>query len=89
VAPDGLESLRASDNPQLLDIVITQRDMAQLIDRCVTAPERVGFAVLHALSDNRYKRLDLSRARELVGYAPEDDSFEISRAVDLGPEEKV
>ena len=89
VAPERLEDLHHSRNPQLLDIVITQRDMAQLLHRCVTAPDSVRFEVLHALSDNRYKRMDIGRAREVVGYAPQDDAFEISVAVELGPEEKV
>lgn len=31
------------------------------------------FAIFHGLSDNAFKRLDISDARELVGYAPEDD----------------
>ena len=33
--------------------------------------------------------MDIGRAREVVGYAPQDDAFEISVAVELGPEEKV
>jgi uronate dehydrogenase len=89
VPNERLDEVRDADNPQLLDIVITQRDMAQLLHRCVLAPEAVRFEVLHALSDNRWKRLDLARARAVVGYAPQDDAFEISRAVELGPEEKV
>ncbi len=89
VRPSDLPKLRASDNPQQLDIVITQRDMGQLIHRCVTAPDEVRFEVLHALSNNRWSRLDMTRAREVVGYRPEDDAFEISREVELGPEEKV
>ena len=69
--------------------MITQRDMAQLIAPLRHGAGRVRFEVLHALSDNRYKRMDIGRAREVVGYAPEDDAFEISVAVELGPEEKV
>lgn len=53
---------------------ISQRDMCQLLVRCVEAPD-VPFALLHASSDNRFKRLDIRRAREVVGYAPEDDAF--------------
>ncbi len=89
VPPSRLHELHHSRNPQLLDIAITQRDMAQLLHRCVTAPESVRFEVLHALSDNRYKRMDIARAREVVGYAPEDDAFRISAEIELGPEERV
>jgi len=31
---------------------------------------------LHGLSDNRFKGLDISDARELIGYAPQDDTTE-------------
>jgi len=46
----------------------------QLIVRCIDA-EDVRFAVLHGLSDNRFKRLDISDARALVGYTPQDDAL--------------
>ena len=35
--------------------------------------ENIKFAILHGLSDNRFKRLDISDARALVGYQPQDD----------------
>ena len=35
--------------------------------------ETLKFAIFNALSDNRFKRLDISDARELLGYAPQDD----------------
>ncbi len=51
---------------------VSQNDLVQLMERCVDV-ENVKFAVLHALSENTFKRLDISDARELVGYAPEDN----------------
>lgn len=35
--------------------------------------ERVGYAVVHGESDNRFKRLSIETARSLLVYAPEDD----------------
>ena len=32
--------------------------------------------MLHGISNNRFKRLDISDARELVGYDPQDDLTE-------------
>ena len=58
----------------LLDDFVSQRDLTQLLQRCIDA-EDVQFALLHGLSDNRFKRLDISEARALVGYAPQDDSL--------------
>jgi uronate dehydrogenase len=87
VTPEQEALLADVENPRYLDIVITQRDLGQLIHRCLMAPPDAGFAVLHALSENRRKRLDLARARELVGYEPQDDAFEIvNRPVQSAPE---
>ncbi len=33
------------------------------------------FVIAHGISDNRFKRLDLSETRRLLGYEPESDSF--------------
>jgi len=70
-----LESVRDEEGIGMLDSFVSHRDLDQLINRCVDV-ENVQFAVLHGLSDNRFKRLDISDARELVGYAPQDDSTE-------------
>lgn len=51
---------------------VSQRDLIQLMEKCIDV-ENVKFAVLHALSENTFKRLDISDARELVGYAPQDN----------------
>ncbi len=56
----------------LLDAYVSRRDLTQLIRKCIEA-EHIQFAIFNGLSNNRFKRLDLSDARELVGYEPEDD----------------
>lgn len=56
----------------LLDAFVSERDLNQLIQRSIDA-EHIRFAVLHGLSNNRFKRLDISDARALVGYDPQDD----------------
>jgi nucleoside-diphosphate-sugar epimerase len=67
------ESVRKESGIRMLDAWVSHRDLNQLINRCIEV-ENVRFAILHGLSDNRFKRLDISDARELVGYAPEDDA---------------
>jgi hypothetical protein len=37
----------------------------------------VPFAIVNGVSNNRYKRLNLDESREILGYAPQDDAFEI------------
>ncbi|HYX49895.1 MAG TPA: hypothetical protein VE843_09145, partial [Ktedonobacteraceae bacterium] len=58
---------------------VSERDLNQLLVRCIEAPD-VRFAVYRAISNNRFKRLDLTSTRGLLGYAPQDDAFEIFQA---------
>jgi NAD(P)-dependent dehydrogenase (short-subunit alcohol dehydrogenase family) len=61
----------------ILDAFVSRRDLNQLIEKCIDI-ENLKFAILHGLSDNRFKRLDISDARELVGYQPQDDATELN-----------
>jgi len=70
----------ARDNQKaisMLDAWVSQRDLNQLIERCID-DEKLKFAIFNGLSNNRFKRLDISDARELVGYAPKDDLTEVN-----------
>jgi NADP-dependent 3-hydroxy acid dehydrogenase YdfG len=70
-----LEAAQSEGSIGMLDAFVSQRDLNQLIERCIDA-EDLRFALFHGLSNNRFKRLDISDARELVGYAPQDDLTE-------------
>jgi len=70
-----IEAARQEGGIGMLDAFVSQRDLNQLIERCIDA-ENIKFAILHGLSDNRFKRLDISDARALVGYQPQDDLTE-------------
>lgn len=67
-----LEAAQSEEGIGMLDSFVSQRDLNQLIERCIDA-ENLRFAIFHGVSDNRFKKLDISDARELVGYAPQDD----------------
>jgi nucleoside-diphosphate-sugar epimerase len=71
------ESAEKESGLGMIDAFVSQRDLNQLIERCIDV-ENLKFAILHGLSDNRFKRLDISDARALVGYAPQDDAFELN-----------
>ncbi|WP_061978880.1 NAD(P)-dependent oxidoreductase [Aureimonas sp. AU20] len=63
-------------SPRDVSAFISHRDAVQLLVRAVDV-ETVGFAIVNGVSDNRYKRLTLEESREVLGYSPEDDAFEI------------
>ena len=68
-----VESLHTPGGIANFDAFISERDLHQLIDRCID-DESLQWAVFHGLSGNRFSRLDIADARELVGYEPADDS---------------
>ncbi len=51
---------------------LSPRDLAQLVWRSVET-EHVGFGIFYGVSGGSEKKWDLTNARELLGYIPEDD----------------
>lgn len=54
---------------------LSPRDGAHLI-ACAIDADLDGFFVGHGISDNRFKRFDLSETRRILGYEPQDDAFQ-------------
>ncbi|MFN3974631.1 MAG: NAD-dependent epimerase/dehydratase family protein [Dehalococcoidia bacterium] len=52
----------------------SQRDLAQMIERCVEAPPALRFGIFYALSDNPWRYRDIEYARRWLGYAPQDSA---------------
>lgn len=63
------------------DYVITQRDMLQLIHKCILAPESVKYGIFAGISNNKRKYMDLKHARKILGYKPEDDAYKICNQI--------
>ncbi len=63
-------------NARDLSAFLHPDDCNQLLIGCIET-EHIIYEVLNAISDNRYKRLDINEAREKVGYAPKADGFEL------------
>ncbi len=61
-----------------LSIALTYNDLAKLVVASIEAPADLRFGIFHGVSNNRWKRLDISDAREILGYAPEDDAFALA-----------
>lgn len=66
------EWLERSRHQEVRRQYVSPRDLCQLLDLALRAPEDVRFAIVHGVSDNAVNRLDLSATRELLGYSPED-----------------
>jgi len=60
--------------PRHLSTLLTHRDLVQLVDRCIRAPDHVRFAVLYGVSANTWRIWDIGEAERLIGYAPYDDA---------------
>ncbi len=64
--------------PEVSSLWSSQRDIVALIERCVDAPESMRFDIFYGISNNRYCWVDTSRARNLLGYLPQDSAEAIS-----------
>ena len=53
---------------------LSHRDCAHLFDRCLRAD--YGFEIVYGISDNDRKYYSIDRAREVLGYQPQDNSGE-------------
>jgi nucleoside-diphosphate-sugar epimerase len=68
------------DHP-LLSMALTYEDLSKLVVASIEAPDSLRFGIFHGVSNNRWKRLDISDARSLLGYAPEDDAFVLAGVI--------
>jgi len=72
VFPEHPEHLSPSEQ----DAFLSPADFNELLTRCLETPN-ITFAIAHAISDNKFKRLDLTETREILGYQPQADAFEL------------
>ena len=65
-------------NARDLSAFLHPDDFNQLLIGCIET-NHIQYEVLNAISNNRYKRLDITEAQEKVGYLPKADAFELFR----------
>jgi nucleoside-diphosphate-sugar epimerase len=70
------EQLTRPEAVNMVDSWISPRDLHQLLDKCIAA-DHLRWAVFNGLSGNAFNRLDLSDARQLIGYVPQDDAADL------------
>jgi nucleoside-diphosphate-sugar epimerase len=71
---------RERGNSSYLSMFTSSRDLNSLILRSIEEPlpdAADGAVIVHATSDNRFKRPDLTKSRQVLGYAPQDDGFQL------------
>ncbi len=57
----------------LLHMTLTHADLLRFFDACLASEGK--FGIWHVISDNLFKRLDLSDTQEKLGYEPKDDGY--------------
>ncbi len=66
-----------SDRPESrrdFSIWCSQRDIGQMIERSVAAPDDLKFDIFFVLSNNQWGYRDLSHPRQVVGFEPQDSA---------------
>ena len=63
-------------NARDLSAYLHPDDCNQLLEGCIET-DNIQYEVLNAISDNRYKRLDITETMEKVGYQPKADGFSL------------
>lgn len=61
-------------NPREFATLLTYRDLAQLVRRCIDAPLDLRFAVFYGVSGNTWRIWDIEDAASAIGYVPVDDA---------------
>ena len=64
---------RPTDSRQF-SVWCSQRDISQMVERCIEAPPELRFDIFYALSRNKWSYRDISHARDVVGFEPEDEA---------------
>jgi len=65
------------------DYVISQRDMGQLVHKCIVAPKKINYGIFSGISDNKHKRMELNYTRRVLGYKPKDDAFAFCKVINM------
>ena len=54
--------------------LLTHDDLAQLVARCIDAPDDMRFSIFYGVSGNYWRIHDIENAKEILGYKPKDNA---------------
>lgn len=60
--------------PELAAVWCSQRDIVDLVERCVNAPENLKFDIFFGVSRNRYCWVDMSHPADVLGFKARDSA---------------
>ena len=61
-----------SFSPISLNLWLSHRDIVQIIDLSINAPEEIKYDTFYATSDNHWKIWSIEKAKKILGYKPFD-----------------
>ena len=53
---------------------LSHRDVADILHRCIEAPDDLLYDIFFAVSDNKWNYRDIEHARHVLGYVPQDSA---------------
>ncbi|MCT9093216.1 NAD(P)-dependent oxidoreductase [Streptomyces sp. ASQP_92] len=71
------EAAREPDSDWMIGTFVAEQDLYRLLERAIRI-QGIRFGIFHAVSDNWFKRLDITGSRELLGYEPAYDFMRLS-----------
>ena len=69
------ERPRTMTDPLGLAMFLSHEDLMRLVICAIDASDNLHYGIFNGVSNNRYKGLDITNAREILGYNPQDDGF--------------
>ena len=63
-------------NARAQSLWCSQRDIIQLVERCINAPASLRFDIFFGQSDTRRNFVDIQHAKDVLGYGPQDRAEE-------------
>jgi len=65
---------RPADDGPASPLWCSQRDVAQMVERCIEADKDLQYDIFYVLSNNRWGFMDIEHARRTIGYEPQDST---------------
>ena len=55
-------------------VYLSQRDIAQMLQKCIDAPDDLKYGIFFATSNNKWGYRDIEHPRRVLGYEPQDSA---------------